>query len=116
MLYVAAVVGIVVLWAAAYLAQRRVAVSPNWLGFDIVFGVVAGMIVAVRESPVRGLLIGLVATPLLVLFSAVRTVHLRYIERKTQAILDETPGMREAYERGKTPSRRERNANRDRVD
>jgi hypothetical protein len=71
------------------------------------------MIVAVREGPVQGLLVGLLVLPLLVLFSALRTVHMRYIERKTQAILDGSPGMREAYDRERIPSRRERKAERD---
>lgn len=110
MVYAVVVVAIPVLWFVAYLVQRRVGVSRNWVGFDVVFGLVAGAIVAVREGPGQGLLVGLVVIPLLVLFSAVRTVHLRYIERKTQAILDSTPGMREAYERKQTPSRRERKA------
>jgi hypothetical protein len=113
MMYVVVAVGILMLWWTAYLAQRRVVVSRNWLRFDVVFGVVAGVIVSVREGPVQGLVVGLVALPLMVLFSSLRTVHMRYIERKTQAILDGTPGMREAYERGRTPSRRERRAERD---
>ena len=113
MLYVVVAVGIVALWGAAYLAQRRVVVSRSWLGFDVVFGVVAGAIVAVREGPVQGLVIGLLVLPMLVLFSSLRTVHMRYIERKTQAILDGTPGLREAYERRGTPSRRDRKAERD---
>ena len=116
MLYVVVAVGIVVLWWAAYLAQRRVVVSRSWLGFDVVFGVVAGVIVSVREGPVQGLVVAVVALPLLVLFSSLRTVHMRYIERKTQAMLDSAPGMREAYERRDVPSRRERKAERDGVE
>jgi len=116
MLYVVAAVGIVVLWGAAYLAQRRVVVPRNWLRFDVLFGIVAGVIVAVREGPVQGLVVGLLALPLLVLFSTLRTVHMRYIEAKTQAILDGTPEMREVYERGTSPSRRERKAERDGVE
>ena len=111
-----AAAGIAVLWSVAYRAQRRVAVSRNWLWFDVVFGVVAGVIVAVREGLVQGLLVGLIAIPLLVLFSAVRTVHLRYIEQKTQAILDGAPGMSRAYDRRATPSRRDRKADRDGVE
>jgi len=111
--YVVAAVAILVLWGMAYSTQRRVGVSRHWLRFDIVFGVVVGVIVAVREGAVEGLLTGLVVLPVLVLFSAGRTVQMRYIERKTGAILDSTPGMREAYDRKETPSRRERKARRD---
>jgi hypothetical protein len=71
------------------------------------------VIVAVREGAVEGLLTGLVVLPVLVLFSAMRTVQMRYIERKTRTILDSTPGMREAHERRETPSRRERKGRRD---
>ena len=116
MMYVVVAVGILMLWWTAFLAQRRVVVSRNWLRFDVVFGVVAGVIVSVREGPVKGLVVGLVALPLLVLFSSLRTVHMRYIERKTQAILDGTPGMREAYDQRGIPSRRERKAERDGVE
>ena len=83
-------------------------------GASIWHWIVVGVIVTVQEGPIQGLVVGLAAVPLLVLFSAVRTVHLRYIERKTQAILDGTPGMRDAYERRGIPSRRERRAERDR--
>ena len=113
MLYAVLAVAIPVLWVIAYLVQRRVGVSRNWVGFDIVFGIVVGVIVTVQEGPLQGLLVGLAVIPLLVIFSAVRTVHLRYIERKTQAILDSAPGMRGAYERRESPSRRERRAERD---
>jgi hypothetical protein len=113
MLYAVAAVAIPVLWVVAYLAQQRVGVSRYWVIFDIVFGIVVAVVVSIREGPVQGLLIGLVVIPLLVLFSAIRTIHLRYIERKTQAILDSTPGMREAYERRDIPSRRERKAGHD---
>jgi len=116
MLYVVAAIAIPVLWVVAYLVQQRVGVSRNWVVFDIVFGIVVAIVVSIQEGPVQGLLIGLLAIPLLVLFSAIRTVHLRYIERKTQSILDSTPGMREAYERRDIPSRRERKAGRGEIE
>ena len=113
MLYMVAAVGIPLLWVLAFLVQRRVVVSRTWLQADAIVGVVIGVVVAIREGPVQGVLIGLAVLPVLVLFSALRTVHMRYVERKTQAILDGTPGMREAYDRQRVPSRRERRASRD---
>jgi hypothetical protein len=64
----------------------------------------------------EGVVVALVVIPILILFSVVRTVQIRYIDRKTQTILDGSPGMREAYERRSIPSRRERKAERDAVE
>lgn len=116
MLYVLAAVAIPVLWFVAFVAQRRLAVAQLKLRFDVAFGVMVGVVVAVREGPVQGVIVGLVVIPLMVLFSAVRTVQMRYVERKTQTILDGTPGMREAYERRETPSRSERDAGSDNIE
>jgi hypothetical protein len=113
MLYVLAAVAIPVLWVAAFLVQRRVVVAHVRLGFDVAFGVVVGVIVAVKEGPVQGLIAGLVVSPLMVTFSALRTAQMRHVERNTRAILDGSPGMREAYDRRTVPSRRERRAGRD---
>ena len=56
-------------WIAAYVAQRRVAVSPNWLLFDGVLAVTLAVIVATREGVGRGVLVGFVVLPLLIVFS-----------------------------------------------
>ena len=116
MLYVLAAVVIPVLWGAAFVAQRRVGLSRVWMVFDVGIGVVIAIALAVDGRVAQGVLIALVVIPILILFSAFRSVQMRYIERKTQTILDSTPGMREAYERRKTPSRRERKAGRDGVE
>lgn len=116
MVYVLALVAVLVLWVVAFVAQRRVAVARVWLRYDVIIGVVFGVVVGVKEGASRGLLAGAVVVPLLILFSAMRTIQMRYIERKTQTILDSSPGMREAYEREATPSRRERKAGNDGVE
>jgi hypothetical protein len=104
------------LWFAAFVMQRRVGLSRVWMLFDAGIGVVLGIVLAVDGRLMEGVVVALVVIPILILFSVVRTVQIRYIDRKTQTILDGSPGMREAYERRSIPSRRERKAERDAVE
>ena len=113
MLYVLAAIVIPVLWVMAFLAQRRVGLSRVWTIFDVGVGVVVAIYLTIDGRWAEGIIVALIVIPVLILFSVFRTIQMRYIERKTQTILDTAPGMREAYERRNVPSRRERKAKRD---
>ena len=111
--YVVATIGIALLWLLAIAAVRRIVLSRLWIAFDVAIGVVVGLYLTIDGRPLQGLALALALVPLLILFSAFRTVQMHYIERKTQAILDNNPAMRDAYDRRSTPSRSERKASRD---
>ena len=87
MLTMVAMVAIPLLWSGAMLAQRRTGVSRVWLAFDAAVGVVVAMLLARDGRLADGVLLGLIVTPVLILFSVVRTVQMRYVDRKTEVIL-----------------------------
>jgi hypothetical protein len=105
---IVALSAILVLWIAAWFSVRRVAVSRLWIVVDGVLGGVVGIVVAVDGRVLDGALLAGAITPILILFSAFRTVQMRYIERKTQTILDTSPALRDAYDGPSPPSRAER--------
>ena len=108
MLTIVAIVAIPLLWFAAMLAQRRTEVSRVWLAFDAGVGIVIAILLASDGRLVEGVLLGLVVTPVLILFSVVRTVQMRYVDRKTRAILGSSPGLQDANDERGMPRRRVR--------
>ncbi|HEX5164867.1 MAG TPA: hypothetical protein VFV93_05685 [Thermomicrobiales bacterium] len=66
-------------------------VSRVWLGFDVGVGVVIAVALAVEGRTAQGAVIALAVVPVLMLFSALRTIQMRYIDRKAQTIMDGVP-------------------------
>ena len=99
MVYTLVAMAIPALWIAAFLTQRRVQVSPVWLGFDVGVGIVIAVALAVQGRMAQGIFIALAIMPVLMIFSALRTLQMRYIDRKAQTILDGVP-TREQARRG----------------
>lgn len=89
------VLAIPALWVAAYFVHRRVEVSRVWMLFDVAVGLVIVVALAIDGRINEGITIALIIVPILIMFSALRTMQMRYIDRKTKAIMDGTPAGRE---------------------
>jgi hypothetical protein len=96
MVYTLVAIAIPALWIAAFLTQRRVRVSSVWLGFDVGVGIVIAVALAVHGRTAEGIFIALAVVPVLMIFSALRTLQMRYIDRKAQTILDGVPPREQA--------------------
>jgi hypothetical protein len=91
MVFTLVAMAIPALWIAAVLTQRKVQVSSVWLGFDAGVGVVIAVALAVQGRIAEGIFIALAVVPVLMIFSALRTLQMRYIDRKARTILDGVP-------------------------